>query len=236
MILVAAALAVFFIFQPQVSLYAIFDQQGTDRLRTAGLLIAHDLGQMPKAQWADILARHAAIHRVDFTIVLEDGSHFSSTDGELPEPVMTKVRDALRRRPPKGPFPPPQELGDPQRMPQHSLTEARRTIRPLEESRPCHPRGYDGKPHFMMRTRRPARYWSGLRIPLPPARPWCCYFVGCIGFPDRQRIFFRSVSLDGRGRGGDIDFSVVLDSHGQKHHQATCPHDPCNGRHCQRPL
>ncbi|MDX2455395.1 hypothetical protein, partial [Desulfosarcina sp.] len=42
MILVAAALAVFIVFQPDVSLYAIFDQQGTDRLRTAGLLIAHD--------------------------------------------------------------------------------------------------------------------------------------------------------------------------------------------------
>jgi hypothetical protein len=48
MIVVAAALAVFIVFQPDVSLYAIFDQQGTNRLRTAGLLIAHDLSQMPR--------------------------------------------------------------------------------------------------------------------------------------------------------------------------------------------
>ena len=41
MILVAAALAIFIFFQSHESLYAIFDQQGTDRLRTAGLLIAH---------------------------------------------------------------------------------------------------------------------------------------------------------------------------------------------------
>ncbi len=168
MILVAAALAVFFVFQPQLSLYAIFDQQGTERLRTAGLLIAHDLGQMPKAQWADILTRHAAIHRVDFTLVFEDGSRFSSADNELPEPVMTKVRNTLRRRPPKGPFPPPQQLGHPQRLPQHVPDGESPNHRTIGRKPPMPPDGYDGQPHFMMRTRGPARYWSGLRIPLPP--------------------------------------------------------------------
>ena len=168
MILVAAALAVFIVFQPHVSLNAIFDQQGTDRLRTAGLLIAHDLSQTPKAIWPDVLARHAAIHRVDFTIVLEDGSRFSSTDGELPESVMAQARDALRRRPPKGPFPPPHELDDPQRLPQHFPDGGSPNNRAIGRKPPMPPEGYDGKPHFMMRTRRPARYWSGLRIPLPP--------------------------------------------------------------------
>jgi two-component system, OmpR family, sensor histidine kinase CpxA len=168
MIVVAATLAVFFVFQPQLSLYAIFDQQGTERLRTTGLLIAHDLGQIPRTQWADILARHAAIHRVDFTLVLEDGSRFSSADGELPEPVMTQVRDALRPRPPKGPFPPPHELGDPQRLPQNVPDGESPNNRAIGRKPPIPPEGYEGKPHFMMRTRRPALYWSGLRIPLPP--------------------------------------------------------------------
>ena len=168
MVLVAAALAAFVVIQPGVSLYAIFDQQGTERLRTAGLLIAHDLGQMPKAQWADILARHAAIHRVDFTIVLEDGSHLSSTDGEIPEPVMTKVRHALRRRPPKGPFPPPHALSEPQRLPQRVPDGGSPNDRTIGRKPPMPPEGVDGNPHFMMRTRRPTRYWSGLRIPLPP--------------------------------------------------------------------
>lgn len=167
MIVVAATLAVFFVFQPQLSLYAIFDQQGTERLRTTGLLIAHDLGQIPRTQWADILARHAAIHRVDFTLVLEDGSRFSSADGELPEPVMTQVRDALRHRPPKGPFPPPHELGDPQRLPQNVPDGESPNNRTIGRKPPIPPEGYEGKPHFMMRTRRPALYWSGLRIPLP---------------------------------------------------------------------
>ena len=168
MILVAAALSVFFVFQPQLSLYAIFDQQGTERLRTAGLLIAHDLSQTPTAKWPDVLARHAAIHRVDFTVVLEDGSRFSSTDGELPEPVMTQIRDTLRGRPPKGPFPPPQELGHPQRMPQHFPDGGSPNNRAIGRMPPRPPDRVDGKPHFMMRTRGPARYWSGLRIPLPP--------------------------------------------------------------------
>ncbi len=204
MILVAVTLAVFFIFQPKLSLYAIFDQQGADRLRTAGLLIAHDLGQIPRAKWSDGLARHAEIHQVDFTLVLEDGSRFSSTDGELPEPVRKRVRDALRRKPPKGSFPPPHELGDPQRLspnrqaggspnnrairrkppkdsfpPPHELGDPQRLSpnrqavgspdnRTIRRKPPMPPEGYDDKPHFMMRTRNPTRYWSGLRISLLP--------------------------------------------------------------------
>ena len=45
LILVVAALAVFFAFQPQVNLYAIFGQEGSNRLQTAAMLIAHDLNQ-----------------------------------------------------------------------------------------------------------------------------------------------------------------------------------------------
>ncbi|MDX2451538.1 HAMP domain-containing sensor histidine kinase, partial [Desulfosarcina sp.] len=190
MILVAAALAVFIVFQPDVSLYAIFDQQGTDRLRTAGLLIAHDLSQTPKAKWPDVLTRHAAIHRVDFTIVLEDGSRFSSTNGELPEPVMAQARDALRRRPPKGPFPPPHELGDPQRLPQHLPGGGSPNDRAIGRKPPMPPEGYDGKPHFMMRTQRPSRYWSGLRIPLPP---------GPMQPPETAILLAVSDSLTGNG-------------------------------------
>jgi two-component system sensor histidine kinase CpxA len=168
MIVVVVTLAIFFVFQPQLNLYAIFDQQGTDRLRTAGLLIAHDLGQMPRKQWAEVLARHAAIHRVDFMILLEDGSRFSSTAGEIPEPVMAKVGDTLRRRPPKGPFPPPHDLSGPQRLPQRVPDGGPPNHRVIGRKPPMAPGGVDGKPHFMMRTRRPARYWSGLRIPLAP--------------------------------------------------------------------
>ena len=168
MIVVAAALAAFIVFQPHVSLYAIFDQQVTNRLRTAGLLIAHDLSQTPAAKWPDVLARHAAIHRVDFMIVLEDGSRFSSSDDNLPEPVMAQARDTLRRRPPKGPRPAPHAFSDPQRLPQTVPDGSSPTSPAIGMNPPVPPQKVDDKPHFMMRTRRPARYWSGLRIPLPP--------------------------------------------------------------------
>jgi len=171
MILVAAALAVFFALQPHVNLHAIFGQQGTDRLRTAGMLIAHDLSQTPQAKWSDVLARHAEIHRVDFTIVFQDESRFSSTDGALPEPVIARVRDALRHNPPRGRFPPPHQFDDSQRLSENRPFGTAGGL--LEDEAigrkpPMPPEGFGNKPHFMMWTRRPARYWSGIRIPLPP--------------------------------------------------------------------
>ena len=141
MILVAAFLAVFIVFQPHVSLHAIFDLQGTDRLRTAGLLIAHDLSQTPKAKWPEVLARHAAIYRVDFTIVLEDGSRFSSTDVELPGPVLLQVRDTLRHRPQNAHFQSPTSSAILNGGRNTSLTETHRTIGPSKTSPPCPPDG-----------------------------------------------------------------------------------------------
>ena len=219
----------------------IFDLQGTDRLRTAGLLIAHDLSQTPKAQWPDVLARHAAIHRVDFTIVLEDGSRFSSTDGDLPEPVMAKVRRYFAtHEPPNGPFPPPHELGDPQRLPQNSLTEIRRTIGPSKESHPCPPKAIDDQTAFYDADAASCPLLvraSYLADPLAP----CCLLVPAM-------LLAVSDSLTGNGFFFDplpwmvVAAAVILISvllwipNGQKHHQATCPHDPCNGGNCQGTL
>lgn len=192
MIVVAAALAVSIVFQSHVSLYALFDQQGTNHLRTAGLLIAHDLSQMPTAKWPDVLARHAVIHQVDFTLVLEDGARFSSRDGDLPEPVLAKVRSALKHRRLKGPFPPPHNPGEPQKLPQNQDGGAPSSNRAFERKRPMPPDVYDGKPHFMIRTQRPVRYWSGLRLPVPlpfgPVRP-----------PAAAVLLAESDSLTGKG-------------------------------------
>ena len=107
LVLVAAVLVVFFAFQPQVNLHAIFRQQISNRLRTAGKLISHDLNQASRANWPEVLARHAAIHQVDFALVLEDGSRLSSKDMEFPAKVLKKVREALRRKPPPGRGQPP---------------------------------------------------------------------------------------------------------------------------------
>ena len=179
MILVAAVLAVFFAFQPQINLHAIFGRQLTDRLRTAGALIVHDLNQMPQANWTDILTRHAAIHRVDFMLVLQNGSHFSSIEGDLPDKVITMVGEALRHKPPIGPFPPPRDLGAPRQLPQNQAFEVSDGVfknEAIERIPPMPPARDDHKRQLIMRTRHPARYWSGIRIPLeaeavPPHSP-----------------------------------------------------------------
>ena len=171
LLLVVAALAVFFAFQPQVNLHAIFGQEGSNRLRTTGMLISHDLHQTARASWFEVLARHAAIHKVDFVLVLEDGSRFASKDMDLPEEVTNRVRRALRRKPPPHRGPPPPEVDDPQvRLQDHAVDD----IRDLPEKGhigrkpPRHPEEYGNKPHLMMRTRQPSLYWSGIRIPVPP--------------------------------------------------------------------
>jgi len=106
LVLVVAALTVFFAFQPQVNLQAIFGQEGSNRLRSTGLLIFHDLNQTSRSNWSEVLTRHAAIHQVDFALVLEDGSRFSSIDMEFPEELIKRVRDALPPKPPPRQDPP----------------------------------------------------------------------------------------------------------------------------------
>ena len=119
MVLVAAALMVFFVFQQRINLQALLGRQGADRLQTTGMLIAHDLSRSPQTDWPDILARHADVHQVDFTILLENDALFSSTNEAPPARVIQKVRGALRRRPPKDPFMPRRMKDDPQHMSGH---------------------------------------------------------------------------------------------------------------------
>ena len=146
--LVAAVLVVFFAFGSQVDLHAIFGQQASDRLRTAGRLISHELNQVPTANWSDVLARHAEIHQVDFALFLKGGSQYLSKDMDIPEAVIKMVMGSFRRKFPKGEF-----------------------------SLPPKPRDKHGRKHrFMMRTKNPTRHWAGVRIPVsltssrPPVR------------------------------------------------------------------
>jgi len=155
--LVAAVLAVFFAFGSQIDLHAIFGQQASDRLRTAGRLISHELNQAPTANWSDVLARHAEIYQVDFALLYKGSSQSLSKDMDIPEAVMKMVMGAFRQRPPKGEFSPPRK-----------------------------PRDRHVKKHrFMMRTKNPTRYWDtgpgfGSRCPLPHRAPRCApYFLPC---------------------------------------------------------
>lgn len=156
MVLIVVVLAIFFAFQPFLNLHAIFGQEGLNRLRAAGQLIAHDLSRIPPVQWPDELARHAAIHQVDFTIVLEDGSTLSSTVGDLPEPVMERVEGVFRDSAPKH-HPPPLPMRDELHQLPHN--------RDINKMPPIQSENNGDKPHFIMRTKKPNRYWSGILLP-----------------------------------------------------------------------
>jgi two-component system sensor histidine kinase CpxA len=159
MVLVAAALMVFFVSQQRINLQALLGRQGADRLQTTGMLIAHDLSRSSQSDWPDILARHAAVHRVEFIILLENNAFFSSTDENLPARVMQKVKGALRRRPPKNRSMPRYMMNDPQHLTGQRPPENPDWRRQFEI--------IGKKPYFRIQTRHPTRYWSGLRIPLP---------------------------------------------------------------------
>lgn len=171
MVLVAASLVGFFIFQQNINLQALLGRQGADRFRATGILIAHDLSQTQRTEWTNILTRHAAVHQVDFSILLQNGSYYSSTDDNLPDMVRIKARKVLRHRRPMNHFmrykqmggsqhrPPRRTLPTPDTPPQFETPGKKRTI---------HPEGQGKNPHIRMRTHNPTRYWSGLTIPLSP--------------------------------------------------------------------
>ena len=160
LILVMTALVIFFTFQSHVNLHAIFGQLITDRLRTAGMLISHDLNLVPQTKWPDVLARHAEIHQIDFAVILPDESNFFSKGGDLPETVIKRARETLRRRPPPGELPPDE------------FFDRKRRHRPHKQ-----------KPHLMMRTQNPNRYWTGIKVPMSleksrPPQTWSA--LGCV--------------------------------------------------------
>jgi two-component system sensor histidine kinase CpxA len=143
--LVTVVLVVFFTFQSQIDLHAIFGQRASDQLRTAGRLISNELKHVPTANWSDVLARHAEIYQVDFALLFKDGSRILSKNMDIPEAVMKMVMGDVRRKFPKGKF-----------------------------SMPAKPFIKHGRKHrFMMETKNPTRYWAGVRIPVffAPSRP-----------------------------------------------------------------
>ena len=90
LLLVLVVLTIFFAVQPQVNLHEFFGQQGADHLQAAGMLISHDLNQAPPEDWSEILARHGAIHRVNFMVIIQNGTLFSPTmtREDLPKQIM----------------------------------------------------------------------------------------------------------------------------------------------------
>jgi two-component system sensor histidine kinase CpxA len=140
LLLLAAALAVFFAVQLKMNLHEFFGHQGADRLRAAGMLIVHDLEQTPPDEWPEVLKRHGQIHGVDFLLLLREGLVFSPKKEPVPEEVLVKAKEALLRHgPPEGAD---CAGGGPK------------------------PPVWGRKPHLIMHTSTPSRWWFGIRVPI----------------------------------------------------------------------
>ncbi|MBU0910637.1 MAG: HAMP domain-containing histidine kinase [Proteobacteria bacterium] len=175
MALVAAALLVFFAFQSQVDLHAVFGHQTSDRLRVAGRLISHDLNHTPASQWPDVLARHGALNQVDFVLVFANGSRFSAKDLAIPDEVLQKVAASNRvmPAPARGLLLESHHDSDEEREEHHDDdTEELPDSRVLHTHHEGEDRPYQ---RLMIHTKNPSLYWAGIPIPVsqdsmrPPA-------------------------------------------------------------------
>ncbi len=172
LILSAALVTLFFSFQPQVNFYSIFGQQISQRLRAAGMLISHDLNKTPRKNWSQILTRHQETQQVNFALVLADGSCFSDISGKPPKEVIINARQTLELPPSRGEAP-PHVFFDPQGMGKnHGIDNNKDTHKkffphpPMGKGRPPELEPLLAKPHLIMKTRNPKRYWTGIKIPL----------------------------------------------------------------------
>lgn len=163
LLLVVAALTLFFAFQPQVHLHDFFGRQGSDRLQAAGMLISHDLNQARPEEWSAILARHGAVHGVDFVAVMENGTIFSRTLKTLPEQIMHSSREVLLRH--KG-----QGRGMRRFSEQHNAFDKNCRAEKIETclKKIPPPDRHGRKAYFIMRSKEPTRYWFGSKLLLQP--------------------------------------------------------------------
>ncbi|MCI5121869.1 MAG: HAMP domain-containing protein, partial [Candidatus Electrothrix sp. AUS4] len=157
MLLVLTALTLFFAFQPQFHLQELFGQQGSDRLRVAGMLISHDLNQAQREEWSEILARHSSINGVNFVVVLRDGTFISPNLKKLPKDILLRSQETLHHRRP----------GSWRERLLHRNAELSKNC-PSEEVRDCPkdflPPKWHKRPHLFIRTKDPTLYWFGTKI------------------------------------------------------------------------
>lgn len=193
--LVGTILVGFFTFQSRMDWDAIFGRQLSDRMRVAQRLIAYDLNQTTREKWSDVLTRHGEIHQVNFALVLGDGTNFFSKDLAIPADVLKKAAGDFPLRPRFGDFPMPAEPHDipdgPMNRPRHDGFGFGGPDSDI--NRPYKPNDMPGeKPHLMMRTTNPTRYWARMMMPLRPSptRP---------GPPSNALLLAVSDSITGHG-------------------------------------
>ncbi len=146
--LVAVVLGIFFAVQSQVDFEGFWSRQATDRMRIAGRLISHDLGETAGDEWPGVLWRYSEIYQIDFALILNPELIILSKEIPVPSKVMTAVEG----------------MGIFRDSPGKYFRRSRQNPGDPKFREPYSPRR--SGPRLMIRTQNPTRYWAGIIIPV----------------------------------------------------------------------
>jgi two-component system sensor histidine kinase CpxA len=153
--LVAVFLGIFFAVQSQVDFEGFWSRQATDRMRIAGRLISHDLGETSDDDWPIVLSRYSEIYQIDFALIINPENIILSKEIQIPSKVMMAIEGT-------GIF---------RDSPEKYFRRSRRHKGDPNFREPYSPRR--SGPRLMIRTQHPTKYWAGIIIPvyLAPVTP-----------------------------------------------------------------
>jgi two-component system sensor histidine kinase CpxA len=146
--LVAVVLVIFFAVQSQVDFEGFWSRQATDRMRIAGRLISHELGETSSNQWPSVLSRYSEIYQIDFALILNPEHIISSKEIHVPSKVMTAVEG----------------IGIFKESPGKYFHRSRQHKKDSKFREPYSPRR--SGPRLMIRTQNPTKYWAGIIVPV----------------------------------------------------------------------
>jgi two-component system, OmpR family, sensor histidine kinase CpxA len=146
--LVAVVLGIFFTIQSQVDFEGFWSRQATDRMRIAGRLISHELGETSVDGWSTVLSRYSEIYQIDFALILNPEHIISSKEISVPSKVMTAIED----------------MGIFRDSPGKYFRRSRHHTEDTKFREPYSPRR--SGPRLMIRTQDPTKYWAGIIVPV----------------------------------------------------------------------
>ena len=156
-ILIAAVLAVFAEWQFGLSLESLLLGPARDRIGAIANAVGRSLDSTPYAGRAALLSAYSARYGADIFLVTPLGESLTGTDVDLPPALLERVRGGGGRPGPPGP----------------AASDGEFNGRDAAPGPPGFPRGFlrgfvreqPSESAFLAVTRKPLRYWVGIRIP-----------------------------------------------------------------------
>ena len=164
-VLAAVAVGVLNI-RPQLPPDSPFGLWTGGRFPTAVHLVSMELSESNPEDWTGILQKFSKTYKVDFSLLLDDGSAYFGPAMDLPQEVVQAVQAQLIPQRQPG-FIPPKVDEPPEFLPPVRESEISGPPRNMGFNPPP-PDFFNGRPpkprHFFLRTSNPTRYWLGAPI------------------------------------------------------------------------